>query len=358
MKYVGIDLHKHSITSCAVGPDRKLIDRKTLYCDSPDEILEYYRSLGKFDAVIEANGAYDWMAQLLDPIAHRVVIAHPGKLRLIAECKKKTDKVDAGVLADLLALGYIPQSHRPTPREREMRSLARHRQSLKEDRSGVCCKIRSILSRYNLDRKDLFRAEGRQYLREAKVSASDRFVLHQSLQRLELLEAQIKETQKEQTKLHCQGSAKEKKVRKLLLSVPGVGEVTASILQAELGSDLNRFPSQKDVAAYAGLVPGRRESAGKGKDLPITKQGSRLLRWGMIQSAWVAVRRCRKWNDVHRQLSQRRGKKRSIVAIARRLLCAIAAVVRSGQPYDEGYDQRMATQRAKHKDAKRAKTGI
>jgi transposase len=359
MKYVGIDLHKHLIQCCVVGPHRKVLGEKKLYCDSPDEIRCYFGSLGKFEVVIEATAAYDWLAELLEPMAERVVLAHPGKMRIIAESKKKTDRVDARLLAEFLALGYIPQAYRPTPREREMRTLARHRQSLKQQRTRVCCKIRSLLARYNLDRKGLFGREGRQYLHEVKLSATDRFVLDQDLRQLEHQEALLLELKKQMNQFHCQGSDQEKKDRKLMLSVVGVGETTASILQAELGSDLSRFPSQKEVAAYAGLVPGRRESAGKAKDLPITKQGSRLLRWGMIQAAWVAVRWSRKWSAVHQQLSKRRGKKRSIIAVARRLLCTVAAVVKNQTPYDEGYDLRKALEqkRKQEKDQRQGGDG-
>ena len=73
----------------------------------------------------------------------------------------------------------------------------------------------------------------------------------------------------------------------MLRGVPGVGEVTAEVVLAELG-DVSRFRSAKQVVAYAGLAPGRRESAGKVKDLGITKRGSGLLRWVLVEAAWQA----------------------------------------------------------------------
>lgn len=349
MKYVGIDLHKRIIAICVVSPSRKVLERKTLYCNDPAQIREYFQSLGEFQAVIEATAAYDWLAELLDPLAQRVVLAHPGKMRIIAESKRKSDRIDARILAEFLALEIIPQAHRPTPRQRELRTLVRQRQWLKQRRTSLRCQVRSLLARYNLDRKDLFTPQGRQYLEEVKVSDSDRFCLDQMLFLLAALECQLTEYKKKLGELAKRGSAKEQKARRLLLSAPGIGEVTSAIVLAELGSDVRRFGSQKDVAAYAGLAPGRRESAGKARDLPITKQGSRLLRWGMIQSAWVAIRHDQKWRAVHEQLTKRRGKKRAIVAVARRLLCVVAAILRSEQPYDQGYDRRMGQQRAKQK---------
>jgi transposase len=101
---------------------------------------------------------------------------------------------------------------------------------------------------------------------------------------------------------------------------------------SELG-DLERFRSAKCVVAYAGLAPGRRESAGKSKELGITKEGSRLLRWALVEAAWRLVRRSCRWRQSFEKLRQRRGKKKAIVAIARRLLAVMVALLKSGQAY-------------------------
>jgi transposase len=103
-------------------------------------------------------------------------------------------------------------------------------------------------------------------------------------------------------------------------------------LVSEIG-DIRRFRSAKDVAAYAGLVPRLRESAGKSKELGITKEGSRLLRWALVEAAWRLVRHSSRWQGIFEQLRQRRGKKKAIVAVARRLLSVLVALWRNGQKY-------------------------
>ena len=116
-------------------------------------------------------------------------------------------------------------------------------------------------------------------------------------------------------------------------SVPGVGEVTSEVVVAELG-DVGRFRSARQVVAYAGLAPGRRESAGKVKDLGITKQGSGLLRWVLVEA--VAGGACSGyWRESYERLKRRRGSRRAIVAVARRLLGVLVALLRSGQEYRE-----------------------
>jgi transposase len=92
------------------------------------------------------------------PVAKRFVLAHPGKLRVIAESTRKSDKLDAQVLAEFLALDMIPPAYRPTARQREHRVLVRHRTQVAQQCSRVKCQIRRLLSNYNADRRDVFTA--------------------------------------------------------------------------------------------------------------------------------------------------------------------------------------------------------
>ena len=107
MRYVGVDLHKHSITVCVmilVGRTRKIIERRRFRCDQEEEMAEYFASLGEYQLVVEATASYEWFVRLVEPTADRVVLAHPGHLRVIAQSKRKTDKLDAQTLAEFLAM--------------------------------------------------------------------------------------------------------------------------------------------------------------------------------------------------------------------------------------------------------------
>ena len=108
------------------------------------------------------------------------MLANPKKLRVIAESTKKTDRLDAQVLAEFLARDMIPRAYMPTPRQRQHRALVRHRQYLRGRMTSVRCKIRHILADYNADRKDLFSARcGQAYFKEVALSDADRFVIKQ-----------------------------------------------------------------------------------------------------------------------------------------------------------------------------------
>ena len=109
--------------------------------------------------------------------------------------------------------------------------------------------------------------------------------------------------------------------------------MTAEVILSELG-DISRFRNAKAVCAYAGLVPIVRQSGEKkSKHMRITKEGSGLLRWALVEAAWRLVRESPKWAARFSRLMQRSGKKRAIVAMARKLLCVLYAMLRTSTPY-------------------------
>jgi len=160
MLYVGIDLHKKTISICVVNQNREVLKRRRFYCADPESIERFFRELGEFQMVVEATASYEWLFKLLEPLSKRAVLAHPKKLRIIAESTRKSDKLDAQVLAEFLALDMIPQSYRPTPRQREHRRLVRQRDSVQRRITSAKNRIRRILSDYNADIPKLFSAEG------------------------------------------------------------------------------------------------------------------------------------------------------------------------------------------------------
>jgi transposase len=335
MKYVGIDLHKKTISGCVVVKERgkrKVAARKRLECRDEAGIKSWFSELGKFEVVVEATASYEWFVKLVEPLAQRVVLAHPKKLRIIAESKRKSDKLDAQVLAEFLASDEIPLAYRPCPRVREQRALVRWRNFIQCRLTSVKNKLRHILAAYNADVPHLFTAEGREHLAAVQLSVADRFVSDQLLVELEQHQERLVTANRRLREFAASAPLAEREARAILDSIPNVGPVTTDVILAELG-DWRRFRSQAEVASYSGLAPGFRESAGKAKQLGITKEGSRLLRWVMIEFAWRMVGSSRKWGGHYHRLEARMGAKKAIVAIARRLLGMIFALLRTGRKY-------------------------
>ena len=226
----------------------------------------------------------------------------------------------------------IPPAYRPTSREREHRRLVRYRAYLQGRITSLRCRIRALLADYNVDVKDLFSASGLGGLKAVKLSAADRFVLDEMLENWEFQLRRKKRLQAQLARFAKSAPAVEREAREVLDSIPGVGPVTIEVVISELGN-LRRFRSAKKVCAYAGLTPGQRESAGHRRELGITKAGSPLLRWALVEAAWRLVRTTARWRTVFEALARRKGKKRAIVAVARRLLCVMVALLREGQAY-------------------------
>ena len=342
MKYVGVDLHKQVISVCVVmheGGRRTVVQRRRFLCQDEEGLAAWFGSLGPFEAALEATASYEWFVELIEPLASRVALVHPRKLRVIAESARKTDKIDAQVLAEFLALNMLPESHRPSRRVREHRSLVRQRYFIQRRITAVKCKIRHVLSRYNADIPGLFTIEGRAYLARQGLLAADRFVVDQLLETLDHHRQQLGGAS-ERLRVFAAGAlVAEREAREVLAQIPCVGEVTIDIVLAELG-DVRRFRNQKQVAAYAGLVPRIRESAGHARQGRITKEGSPLLRWALIQTAWRMVGKSRRWGQSYEKLKRRMGGKRAIVAVARRLLGMMFGLIRRGERYSLAADAR------------------
>ena len=334
MNFIGVDLHKKSITVCVMDEKRKMLARKTLACTQTDEIVEFFRQFRPFKVVVEATASYVWFVELVEPLAEKVVLANPKKLRVIAESTKKTDRLDAQVLTEFLVLDMIPESYQPTPRQRQHRTLVRHRQYLQGRITSVRSKIRHILSNSNADRKDLFSANcGPAYFKEVRLIDVDRFVIKQLWAEWQDHLAQRLAVSKKLKAFVAKAPQREAEAREILKTAPGVGPVTAEVVLSELG-DISRFRNAKTVCAYAGLVPVVWQSGErKSKDLKITKEGSGLLRWALVEAAWRLVGNSPKSATLFSRLMHRSGKKRAIVTVARKLLCVLYAMLRTSTPY-------------------------
>ena len=336
MRFIGVDLHKKTITLCVmvlVGRKREVVARARLDCQDTAAIRKFFEGQIPFQVVVEATAAYEWFLLLVEDLADRWVLAHPKKLRIIAESAHKTDKIDAGILAEFLALDMIPEAYRPSRRIQQYRVLTRHRHWLQGRITSLKAKLHAKAARYNADISGLFSAKGLKHLAAIAMSVCDRYETQNLLEQLELCEEQLKDCERALRQFAKTAPIAEQEARAVLTTMPQVGPVTTDVVLSELG-DWRRFRSAKRVVSYAGLDPGSRESAGKARQLHITKEGSGLLRWALVELAWRLVCTSPYWRTRFRKLWAKTGsRKKAIVAVARRVLCVIFAMLRDGEPY-------------------------
>lgn len=335
MRFIGADLHKKSITFCVVeivAGKTVVKHRRRLLCSDVEGIERFLESQIPFRVVVEATIGYEWFAALAERTAERVVIAHAGKLRVIAESTRKTDKIDAFVLAEFLAKDMIPEAWRPTARVRQHRSLVRRRCKIQSRITSIKNTIRGLLTRYNADRQDLFSRLGWEATQKLDLLEQEGWLLRDLWEDLQQQRERLKKLDSRLQQFAGSAGVRESEARAVLATMPGVGPVTIDTVLAELG-DWERFRNADAVVSFAGLDPGVRLSDGKGKNLRLTKAGSPLLRWIMIQLAHRVKRTTARWRRLFEQVSKRSGKKKATCAVARRLLLVIYAMLRDGRGY-------------------------
>jgi transposase len=336
MKYIGVDLHKQVIKLCVFSKESGTPVCefwKKFDCRDTAKIRHFFAIQGEYQVAVEATANYEWFCKLIEKSASRIVLVHPKKMQIIAVSTRKTDKIDSAILGEFLALDMLPEAWRPSPRIQEYRSLVEHRRYVRKRITSVKNKLRNKAAYYNADIPDLFSKRGWEYLKKLPMSAGNRAITQSLMIEMQVHEHQLEEIDKALAKFRKEASIPEREAREVLATIPQVSNVTIDVVLSALG-DWRRFPNARAVTSYAGFDPGVRESAGKRKNLSISKEGSRTLRWGLIQAAWRLVGKTQRWRAVYDKLRGNTGsKKKAIVGVARRLLGVMFSMLQRGEAY-------------------------
>ena len=333
MRYVGIDVHQTISMVCVLDDQGRKEQAFTVRGRWPKLIEAFGRLPRPFAVCFEASTGYGYLYSNLRPMAERVVVAHPGQLRLIFRSKRKNDRVDAEKLAKLLYLGEVPMVYVPGLEVREWRATITLRERMVNTRSGTKCRIRALLRSQAIEApKSLWSRKGQTWLRTQSWPSQ------QMALRCELLQDELAEHNARLKRLEANldrisdahpGIA-------VLRTIPGVGARTAEAVVAWI-DQAERFVSSKSVGSYFGLVPCQDTSAGKERLGHITQQGPAVVRRLLIEAAWQAIRRSPEIRKVFERIQQGDPKKRrktALVATAHYLARVMLGMLRTGQPWD------------------------
>ena len=334
MNYAGIDYHKRYSHVTAINEEGEVIHSKRLE-NKPEAFQAFFKGLeGPSEAVLEASRTWGVMYDLLEAIdeVESVQLAHSQKVRAIAEAKIKTDKIDAGILAQLLRADLIPAAYIPGKQTRSDKEMIRQRVFLVRMRTRLKNRIHVLLDRLHIPLPsvtDLFGKRGTAYLRKLNLCGVDGEVLREDLDLLETFNRLIKEAEKEIASLMDEDPRV-----KLLRTVPGLGPILAAVVALEI-DQIERFSAPSKLACYAGLVPSTYASGGKvfhGRLVPMT---NKWLRWALVEAAWSSLRTspyCRTYFERHRT---QKGPHTAAIALARRLIEIVWHVLTENRPYEE-----------------------
>jgi transposase len=301
-------------------------------------LRRYFRQFrGKeVQVAVEACGFWPAFREVVEPEVKRLVLVHPQRVKAIASAKLKNDRVDSATLAHLLRCDLLPESWKADRGTQARRQQVRLRATLVRHRTRLKNQVHAVLHQQGLRSPvtDVFGKRGRLWLAEVKLPVQARESVNVCLR---LLDGYSEEIQKQN--LQLSEKAKQDKRAEWLMTIPGIGECSAMMLLAEIG-DIGRFQDKEALCSYAGLVPRVRESAGKAARSGITRQGSPWMRWILVEAAQVATRCSPAAKRYYERLARKKHKHVARVALARKLLIAVYALLRDGVVFDE---QKFAT---------------
>jgi len=330
IRYVGLDVHKSYVMAAAVNADQQVV-LKPRRIDLVRFEAWAAKHLRATDQVVLESTTNAWtLHDLLEPIVARVVVAHPYHIKLIAAAAVKTDKRDTLALARLLSAHMIPEVWVPPQHVRDLRALIAHRQRLVSQRTAAKNRLQSVLHRHQLvpPQGALFAKKNNDWWASLPLPASERLRITQDQAIIAYLNPMIDEVEAALKKLSISDLWADQVL--FLLQLPGIGLVKAMTILGAIG-EIERFPSAKKLVGYAGLGSRVHSSGQTHHTGAITKQGRRELRHALVEAAWTAVKVHAHWKDEFNRLKLRIGKKKAIVAIARKLLVTIWHVLSKRQ---------------------------
>ncbi len=316
MRAIGLDVHKHFAEVAVVQPGQGVVSRQRIPV-TPSELRRFADGLEREDQVVLEASFNTWaVADLLRQRAGRVIVSNPMRTRAIASAKVKTDKVDAAVLAQLLAADFIPPVWVPDAATRGLRRRVAHRHGLVAQRTQLRNRIHAILSRNLVEcpYTDAFGKAGRRWLGMVRLPADEQLQVDSHLRVLMLVEQEIEQVDRSLAQEHLT----DPRLRRLL-SLPGIGLISALGLLAVVG-DVTRFARPNRLVGYLGLDPRVRQSG----DRPaytghISRQGQAHARALLVEAAQAAIRVPGPLRAFHQRVRARRGPQIAIVAVARKL---------------------------------------
>jgi transposase len=362
----GLDVHKKSITACVLWAEGKKRKEKRRFGTFTEELLklvEWLRECGVTHVAMESTGVY-WKPvwNILEGQFTEVLLVNAQHIKAVPG--RKTDQKDSEWIAQLLQHGLLKASFIPPRPTRELRDLTRYRVSLAQECNRVANRIQKVLEDANIKlasvATDALGASGRQMIQaliageqdsavlaqmakgllrnkipelklalEGRVNDHHRFLLNEMLDDLRHIESKMT---KVETEIEARLRPFEDQVARLC-TIPGVDRITAWGLAAEMGLNMEQFPSAAHLASWAGMCPGNFESAGKrlgGR----TRKGSRFLRRHLCQAAWaVSTKRDSYLSALFRRLAARRGNKRATMAVGHAILVIAYHLLKRQETY-------------------------
>jgi len=328
MLYVGLDYHTRKSQVSILDEFGEVVLEGSV--ETSGELASLLKDLPDEARVLfEAGHGWPRLVRELEGVPVELEMCHPVENREIARDRRKSDRRDAQNLAGYLMTGIYKKVYMPSEDVRAQRQFVRSRASLSRCRTMAKNGIHGLLGYAGVPKRDgdIFAKRQRKYLEKLELPGEVREVLDIDLRLLDVQDELIGMLDKRIAEMN-----RHDPTARLLKTIPGVGDFTARVIIAQIG-DIRRFPSDGSFACYCGLTPGQRQSSDKLRMKGITKEGSSMLRWCLVQSAWIAVRMDPSLREFFRNLASRKDSCTAICAVARKLAIAVWHIMTKKVPY-------------------------
>ncbi len=330
MRSIGLDVHRDfcEVAIAEAGEVRSAGRVVT----APAELELFARSLAADDEVVlEATGNALSIARIIEPHVARVVLADPKTVKGVTQGGAKTDRIDARMLARLLAGGFVPEVWPVDEPTRVLRRRIARRAQLVKHRTREKNQVHAILIRNLRPRPpvtDVFGVQGRVWLAQQPLPSDEREMLDACLRQIDFLDTEVVACDRVLAELALASGQMRR-----LMTLPGVSFVTAAALMAAIG-DVTRFHSARQLVSYLGLDPRVRQSGAEpARHGRISKQGPGEVRHLLVEAAWHAARTTGPLRVFAERVTARRGSKIAVVAVARKLVVIAWHMLSRGEDY-------------------------
>ncbi len=329
--YIGVDFHARQQTICYLKTETGELVIVELKHEDKGQVRAFYQQFqGHVIVGLEASGYSPWFEAMLEQLGCEVWLGYATEIRRRARWRHKNDRRDAELIWDLLVHNEFPRLHRPAAQSREVLRMLRYRQKLIKLRTMAKNSLQAIALQAGLAKgKQLFTRAGQQEFQAAAMSPVLQWQREHWFELLKPLNQQLLETM-----VWFKAQSKDDVGIQRLRTHPGIGLLTALCLLHTL-QPVNRFRNARKVAAYAGFDPVERSSAERQHFLGISKAGSRMLRYLLVEAVQTAVRYDEDLKRFSQRLAGRRGCPKAKVAAARKLLIRAYIMMRDEIDYAE-----------------------
>jgi transposase len=283
-----------------------------------DKVVALARTLRPDDEVVlEATGNTMAIVRLLKPYVGKVIIANPLQVRVIAEAKAKTDRIDAAALARLHAAGYVPEVWQPDEATELLRNLVSRRAAIVQGMTRTKNRIHAVLHANLIPpfAGKLFMAPGRKWLAEQPLAELEQAAVNRWLAGLDTMEQELTAAEAAIASV-CVG---DDRVRRLM-TIAGINMTVAAGVLSAIG-DIVRFASAEKLVSYLGLDPRVRQSGNRAAQHGrISKQGRAHARGMLVEAAWAAAATPGPLRAFYVRVQGRKGKQVAAVATARKIV--------------------------------------